>query len=226
MNIFAFISSQPKTSSKVNGGFELFSYRFFPKRCIDLIGCLVLAPIVLPVIFVLWVCARSDGGPGFFAHERVGCDGRVFKCVKIRSMRIDSSRLLAEHLAANPDAKAEWDRDQKLKADPRITAFGHFIRKTSLDELPQLLNVLMGDMSFVGPRPVTETELGRYGKSTAYYLALKPGITGIWQTSGRNNISYDERVSMDVSYYNNISFSLDIWLIMKTIKSVIAKEGV
>lgn len=220
-----FSNREYKLSSDLNLGSDLLSYRAVPKRCVDLIGCLILVPLILPIIGALWLIARSDGGSGFFAHERVGMNGKKFKCLKIRSMRVDAAQYLDDYLASNPEARAEWDRDHKLQFDPRITAFGQFIRKCSLDELPQLFNVLAGDMSFVGPRPITEKELARYGQSADYYLALKPGITGLWQTSGRNNVTYDERVAMDVSYHKHVSFLMDVWLILKTVKSVLAKEG-
>lgn len=167
-----------------------------------------------------------DGGPGFFGHERVGQDGTRFKCWKIRSMVFDANERLSALLASDPEARAEWERDHKLVNDPRITRFGRFIRRTSLDELPQIVNVLAGDMSFVGPRPVVEEELERYGEARSAYLAMKPGITGLWQVSGRNSIEYSERVALDVQYRDEMSFLRDASLIALTARCVVSPTGV
>ena len=168
----------------------------FIKRTFDLVAAslllLALAPLLLSVA---WLVSR-DGGPATFGHTRIGRHGKPFRCLKFRSMVIDAQARLADLLARDPDARAEWERDFKLKNDPRVTALGAFIRKTSLDELPQLINVLRGDMSLVGPRPVVADEVERYGDDKVFYLMARPGITGLWQISGRNDIDYDSRVAL------------------------------
>ena len=195
------------------------------KRLFDLMLALLIAPLVLPMIAILAVLARRDGGKAFFGHERVGQDGVAFRCWKIRSMVPDAQERLKKYLAENPEAAAEWERDHKLTHDPRITRFGNFIRKTSLDELPQLLNVLKGEMTFVGPRPIITDELAKYGSKVQHYLAQKPGITGLWQVSGRNDVSYDERVDMDVAYLERRCLMLDVSIIARTALAVVGKTG-
>lgn len=195
------------------------------KRLFDVLFAIALLPILAPVILILWGLTRRDGGPGYFGHVRVGADGQAFKCWKIRSMCVDAEARLKTHLAENPDAAAEWARDFKLDNDPRITKLGNFLRKSSLDELPQIWNVLKGEMSFVGPRPIVTAELDKYGRNQWAYFATKPGITGTWQVSGRNDVSYDERVQMDVEYLENISFLYDSKVILKTASSVLSRTG-
>lgn len=200
-------------------------YARFGKRAADIALALLALPFLVPVIAVLWVLTRRDGAPGFFGHERVGRDGKKFRCWKVRTMVPDAQSKLAIHLATNPDAAAEWARDFKLRDDPRITKLGAFLRRTSLDELPQIWNVLRGEMSFVGPRPVVEDELTRYGANRWAYLSMKPGITGLWQVSGRNDVSYDQRVSMDVSYMQRCSMLFDLWLIVRTAGAIFGATG-
>ena len=156
---------------------------------------------------------------------RVGKDGKEFPCYKFRSMCVDAKEKLEELLKNDPEARAEWERDFKLKHDPRITKSGAFLRKTSLDELPQIFNVLKGEMSLVGPRPIIKAEMERYGNYINDYLMVKPGITGMWQCSGRNDIDYTERVHMDSWYVRNWSVWLDIMLLWRTFKAVFAKKG-
>ncbi|WP_149757980.1 sugar transferase [Roseivivax sediminis] len=201
------------------------SYQRFWKRVFDIVLALLMLPALLPVIAVLWLLVRRDGGSGFFGHRRVGQCGRTFRCYKIRTMVPDADRRLAEYLATNPEAAEEWTRDHKLTDDPRITSLGRFLRASSLDELPQIWNVLRGDMSFVGPRPVVRAEMRRYGPYRSAYLALKPGITGVWQVSGRNDVSYQERVRMDVSYLANASLKTDLYLLFKTVNAVLDRTG-
>lgn len=184
-----------------------------------------MAPVLLPIIAVLYLMVRLQGGAGFFAHERVGQNGRKFKCYKIQTMVSDAEQRLKKYLAENPAARAEWDRTQKLADDPRVTKLGRFLRRTSLDELPQLWNVLRGEMSFVGPRPVTVPELDRYGIHKRAYLSLKPGITGVWQVEGRTNGCYDERLRMDKTYLEKISFMYDLGLILRTARVVVSPTG-
>jgi len=182
----------------------------------------LLSPVMLVVAFLIW---RRDGAPVFFAHYRVGHDGKLFRCLKFRTMYRESEQMLSDLLARSPEARAEWKRDQKLRNDPRITPIGNFLRNTSLDELPQLFNVLRGEMSLVGPRPITVGELTRYGKVRWHYLSVRPGMTGLWQVSGRNNTTYDERVELDRSYVEERSFWLDALILCRTVKVVVAREG-
>lgn len=200
-------------------------YTTIGKRVFDIAFALLLLPVLLPVIFLLSCLVRRDGGAGFFGHLRVGQGGTPFRCWKVRSMVVDAEARLQAHLDANPEAAAEWARDHKLTNDPRINRLGHFLRKTSLDELPQIWNVLKGEMSFVGPRPIVTAELDKYGSSAPAYLAQKPGITGLWQVSGRNDISYDERVALDVSYLDRCSFVTDLKIILKTAAAVLRTTG-
>lgn len=200
-------------------------YNLVGKRIFDLLLAVVLLPVLMPVILTLWLIVRRDGGAGFFGHRRIGRNGKVFKCWKIRTMVMDAEQRLVAYLAENPEAAEEWAREQKLKHDPRITKIGAFLRATSLDELPQIWNVLRGEMSFVGPRPVVRAELGRYGRKRSAYLAFRPGLTGIWQVSGRNDVSYETRVQMDVEYCKVVSLKEDVILLLKTGKAVIDQTG-
>ncbi len=200
-------------------------YAAFGKRVCDLVFAFALLPILIPVIAILWGLTRLDGGPGFFGHKRVGKDRRQFSCWKIRTMVPDAEAKLKQYLSENPDAMAQWQRDFKLDNDPRITRLGNFLRKTSLDELPQIWNVIRGEMSFVGPRPVVQDELLRYGESEKYYLSVRPGITGLWQVSGRNDISYADRVRMDRIYASRYSMLQDTKIIAKTATVVLFPTG-
>jgi lipopolysaccharide/colanic/teichoic acid biosynthesis glycosyltransferase len=197
------------------------------KRAFDLILALLLLPLLAPVIALLWLLVRLDGGPGFYGHSRVGRNGTPFRCWKLRSMCVSAEARLAAHLAQNPAAAAEWARDFKLTEDPRITRLGRILRKTSLDELPQIWNVLRGEMSLVGLRPITEAELTKYGPHQGLYLALRPGITGPWQVEGRGNrVSYADRVQLDLSYGQNLSLAHDLNLIARTITVLLNPKGV
>ncbi|MFA7637825.1 MAG: sugar transferase, partial [Parvibaculum sp.] len=157
--------------------------------------------------------------------RRVGEKGREFMCRKFRTMHVDSDAILKSLLENNPQVAAEWARDQKLRNDPRVTAIGAFLRKTSLDELPQLINVIRGEMSLVGPRPVTYSEVLRYGEDAEYYLSAKPGITGLWQVSGRNETTYMRRVQLDAWYVKNWSLWQDIAILFKTVPAVLLRRG-
>ena len=195
------------------------------KRLLDIALSIFALPIVVPILVVLYLVASRDGGPGFYGHERLGKGGRLFKCWKIRTMVVDSEERLEEHLRDNPSAAAEWARDHKLRADPRVTRSGRIMRETSLDELPQILNVLRGEMSFVGPRPVPRKEFVKYDGYEWAYLSVKPGITGVWQVSGRNDVDYATRVEMDVQYANSWSVRGDLFIIAKTAAAVLARTG-
>jgi lipopolysaccharide/colanic/teichoic acid biosynthesis glycosyltransferase len=187
-----------------------------------LVLLLILAPVMAVIAFLIW---QRDGAPVLFAHYRVGKNGKLFRCLKFRSMLRNSEQVLAQLLRDDPRARAEWERDQKLERDPRVTAVGSFLRRTSLDELPQLFNVLRGEMVLVGPRPITVGELTRYGKVRWDYLSVRPGMTGLWQVSGRNNTTYEERVSLDRDYVQRRSMWLDIGILVKTVRVVVLREG-
>jgi len=200
-------------------------YRRIGKRIFDIVVVLLMLPLAAPLIFLFWLITRRDGGVGLFGHLRVGQNGRYFKCWKLRTMVVDAEERLAHHLAQYPAARAEWEASFKLHTDPRITQFGNFLRKSSLDELPQLWNVLLGEMSLVGPRPVVPEELPRYGVSQPAYLACQPGLTGIWQVSGRNAVSYAERVEMDVQYAKKVTFLIDLKIVLRTALVVVKVTG-
>lgn len=196
------------------------------KRLFDIVaticGGLLISPILLAIAF--WVYHDSPG-PVIFKHRRVGRNGKEFNCYKFRSMCVNSKEVLEHLLATDPEAKAEWDKEFKLKDDPRITKSGAFLRKTSLDELPQLWNVLKGEMSLVGPRPIVQAEVPRYGKYIKEYYSVLPGITGMWQTSGRSDIDYPERVQMDSWCVHNWSVWLDMVLLWRTVAVVLSHKG-
>lgn len=195
------------------------------KRCFDLTMSVAILVIGFPFLAAIALKVAGTGHPIFYGHKRVGKDGKIFKCYKFRTMSPDSDKLLADLLASSAEARAEWARDFKLKNDPRITAIGHFLRKTSLDELPQVWNVLVGDMSLVGPRPVVTAELERYGNQVDYYLEARPGITGLWQISGRNDVSYETRVYLDAWYVKNWSLFNDIVILFRTVRVIFRREG-
>jgi undecaprenyl-phosphate galactose phosphotransferase len=182
----------------------------------------VAAPLMAVIAYRI---RRADGGKAFFAHSRVGRHGELFRCYKFRTMISTSSEVLARLLAEDPEARAEWERDHKLRNDPRITPVGRFLRRTSLDELPQLLNVLRGEMSLVGPRPVVMDELDRYGEARIYYLQVRPGLTGLWQISGRNDVDYGRRVSLDTWYVRNWTLWYDLVILFKTALVVPSRGG-
>ncbi|WP_068550747.1 sugar transferase [Thermosulfidibacter takaii] len=200
----------------------------FWKRPFDIVFSFFAIIITTPIMILIALAIKlTDGGKIFYQHTRIGHKGKKFKVLKFRSMYIDADKKLKEILENDPKAREEWEKTFKLRNDPRITPIGKFLRKTSLDELPQFFNVLKGDMSVVGPRPVVEEELNKYYKDNAkYYLSVKPGITGYWQVEGRSDIeNYDERVKMDVWYVQNQSFLLDLKIILKTIWVMISGKG-
>ncbi len=203
--------------------------RYWParllKRLVDLIAASILVVLLaLPFAFIVWLIRRDDG-PAIFAHKRVGQSGKLFPCYKFRTMRVDAEEQLRLLFARDPGLLAEWGREFKLRNDPRITRIGRFLRRTSLDELPQLINVIRGDMSLVGPRPVIEAELERYGADVDYFLMVRPGITGLWQVSGRSDSGYEARVYLDTWYVKNWSLWYDIAILFKTIKVVFHGKG-
>jgi lipopolysaccharide/colanic/teichoic acid biosynthesis glycosyltransferase len=182
----------------------------------------VFAPVFAVVATLIWL---EDRGPLIFRHRRIGRNGRLFNCLKFRSMAAHAEMRLARLLKDDPVARAEWDRDHKLRNDPRITKIGRFLRASSLDEIPQLINVIRGDMSLVGPRPIVQDEVVRYGRRIESYLKVRPGITGLWQVSGRNDVSYRRRVAMDVLYARRKSFSRDLVILFCTIPAVLLRKG-
>ncbi|MDJ1157082.1 sugar transferase [Chelatococcus sp. SYSU_G07232] len=196
------------------------------KRAVDIVIALVALTLAAPLILLLMALIRLSTGSGaIFAHRRVGYDGRVFDCYKLRTMVPDGEEILQRHLANDPEAMREWLATRKLQRDPRVTTLGYMLRRSSLDELPQLVNVLRGEMSCVGPRPIMADELERYGPHAADYLAAKPGLTGAWQVSGRSRLSYGERVAMDVDYVRNWSLRTDFAILLKTIFVVMKCDG-
>lgn len=202
------------------------SYEAMGKRLFDVGLATLLLPFIAAVVaMIAGLVFIRDGASPFFGHVRVGRGGRKFRCWKIRTMVPNAEARLEAYLSANPEAEAEWDAYHKLSDDPRITPVGSFLRKTSLDELPQIWNVLKGEMSFVGPRPVTPDELEKYGPGRAAYCAMRPGITGLWQVSGRNEVTYDERVQMDMLYLRSVSFLKDVSIILRTALVVIRPTG-
>lgn len=195
-------------------------------RAMDVAVALVALVFFLPLMLLIAaIIYASDPGPIFFAHRRIGKGGRHFRCLKFRSMAVEAETLLTDLLASDPDARAEWARDHKLKHDPRITAIGGFLRKSSLDELPQLFNVLRGEMGLVGPRPIVDAEVLRYGRYFVHYCSVRPGITGLWQVSGRNNVSYRRRVAFDVTYSRSRSALLDAKILALAVPSVMLARG-
>lgn len=210
-----------KVRNNLASGYNEALKQVFDFVC-TLIGTICISPLLL--IIALWIYHDSPG-PIIFKHIRVGKNGELFPCYKFRSMCVDADKKLEELLKTNPAAKAEWERDFKLKDDPRITKSGAFLRRTSLDELPQIFNVLRGEMSLVGPRPIISEEIPRYGKYIEDYYMVHPGITGMWQTSGRSDIDYGERVQMDTWYVRNWNVWFDVVLLWRTFKAVVSKKG-
>lgn len=196
------------------------------KKIFDFCMAIVLIVVFSPVLLALYALVYiSTNGKPLFKHERIGKNGLKFKIYKFRTMYLDAEEKLQELLENCEECKQEWESDFKLKNDPRITKIGRFLRKTSLDELPQLINVIRGEMSLVGPRPIIEKEVEKYASYFDYFKAVKPGITGLWQVSGRNDIDYDERVQLDVWYTRNWSIELDLQILIKTIVVVLSKKG-
>jgi lipopolysaccharide/colanic/teichoic acid biosynthesis glycosyltransferase len=204
---------------------NLFRYRVV-KRVIDVILIALSIPVLIPVLFVLALLVRlTSHGPAFFSHRRICRSGDYFPMWKFRTMCVNSAEVLEQHLAANPEAKAEWEQNHKLQDDPRVTRLGRFMRRTSLDELPQLWNVLHGTMSLVGPRPIVTAEIEKYGECFHCYTSVKPGVTGLWQVSGRSKLSYQARVRLDCEYATRWSLGRDLRILLSTFRSVMGKDG-
>ena len=195
------------------------------KRAFDIVGAVALLLVFSPLMLVISLLLWMEGGSVIYRHRRVGRNGRMFDCLKFRTMVPNADQVLGELLEKRPELRAEWIRDHKLRDDPRVTAVGRFLRRTSLDELPQLWNVLRGEMSLVGPRPVVREELMRYGRNAAFYLSVKPGLTGLWQVTGRNDVSYRRRVVLDVYYIRKQNLLLDCYILFKTPSVVFGGGG-
>jgi len=195
-------------------------------RVLDVAISLVALLFFLPILAITAVAVKlQDGGPVLFGQDRIGRDGRSFRCLKFRSMVVDSDQRLQALFARDPIARREWDRDHKLRNDPRITDLGRFLRVSSIDELPQLLNVLRGEMSLIGPRPIVEAEVPRYGRWFRHYCSVRPGISGLWQVSGRSDVSYRRRVALDILYVRKRSVMFNLWIIMRTVPAVLLQSG-
>jgi Undecaprenyl-phosphate galactose phosphotransferase WbaP len=196
------------------------------KRCLDLVAATLGGIVLLPLFFYLAVAVKmSSRGPILYGHERIGRNGRRFNAWKFRTMFQNANAVLEHYLEEHPELRSEWEADHKLRFDPRVTRIGRFLRKTSLDELPQLWNVICGEMSLVGPRPIVTAEIAKYGQYYGLYTMVKPGITGLWQVSGRNNTTYDERVQLDAYYVRNWSPWMDLYLLLRTIRIVLFAKG-
>ncbi len=196
------------------------------KLLFDIVTATALLLLLSPLLLLICVLLKvTDKGPILFKHTRIGLKGRPFGCLKFRTMILNSEAVLAEHLSKDANARAEWAANHKLAQDPRVTPLGRFLRATSLDELPQLINIVCGDMSLVGPRPITEAELPRYGDAAILYLSFRPGLTGLWQISGRSSCSYEERVLLDTQYIREWSLRKDLMIMLLTIPAVLSRRG-
>ncbi|EMG3466467.1 undecaprenyl-phosphate galactose phosphotransferase WbaP, partial [Klebsiella pneumoniae] len=220
----SFIFSHEVMIFRVQQNLAKWSSRLL-KRFFDIVGSVSIIFILSPLLLYICKKVKQDGGPAIYGHERIGKGGKPFKCLKFRSMVIDSKQVLDNLLKEDEEAKKEWEATFKLKNDPRITKIGKFLRRTSLDELPQLFNVLKGDMSLVGPRPIITAELERYNEEVDYYLLSKPGMTGLWQVSGRSDVDYETRVYLDAWYVKNWSMWNDVAILFKTIGVVLKRDG-
>lgn len=201
----------------VGGGF---------KRGFDVMAAIAALVLLLPLVLLIGFAIKAwDRGPMFYRHRRIGLNGAPFDCIKFRTMVVDADTALRHHLATNREAAREWEETQKLKRDPRITPLGASLRKTSIDELPQLFNILKGEMSLVGPRPIVTDEVPKYGDCIEHYLRARPGLTGAWQVSGRNDVDYATRVALDRHYVENWKFRHDLAIIAKTARVVLTGRG-
>jgi exopolysaccharide production protein ExoY len=198
----------------------------YGKRCFDMAAAISSILLWLPLLLLIAIAVKlADGGPIFYRHRRVGQNGKAFDCIKFRTMIPDSDASLCRLLASDRNAVLEWTENHKLKRDPRITPLGAVLRKTSLDELPQLFNIVKGDMSLVGPRPIVLDEVEKYGECILYYMRARPGLTGAWQVSGRNDVDYGKRIRLDTDYVSNWSFWRDLTIIVSTFRVVLTSRG-
>ena len=201
-------------------------FQFTMIRILDVLISLIALVILAPSFAIIALIVKlQDNGPALYSQGRIGYNGLVFKCHKFRSMYQKSDELLAQLLRSDPLAFAEWQADHKLRKDPRVTPFGKFMRKASLDEFPQLINVIKGEMSLVGPRPISRSEIVKYGKSFKQYTSVVPGITGLWQVMGRNDVTYRRRVAMDRMFARRKSLKLYLYILVATVPAVLAQRG-
>ena len=202
-----------------------FNY-FFTKRFIDLFISIPLLIILSPFLLAIYIAIRTtDNGAGLFRQKRIGLGGREFYCFKFRTMWVDAEDRLESVLSDDPEAAKEWAKDHKLKDDPRVTSLGKFLRKTSLDELPQLWNIIKGEMSLVGPRPIVKAEIEKYGRYYGAYASVPPGVTGLWQVNGRNDTAYQERVLLDAEYATSQNIWFDLKILALTLPAVLLSRG-
>jgi undecaprenyl-phosphate galactose phosphotransferase len=208
-------------------GNRMHAVRAVAKRGFDFAAALLILTVIAPAMLLIWAIVRMDGGPGFYGHLRVGRGNREFRCLKFRTMATDADVVLKNLLATDMAARAEWERSRKLVADPRVTPIGRILRAISLDELPQLFNVLRGDMSLVGPRPVVRAEIDKYylGADRLAYFSVRPGLTGLWQISGRSDATYDQRVRLDGEYVRTPSLRRDLKILWRTVGVVLKRRG-
>lgn len=196
------------------------------KRIFDVVAATLLLIPAIPIGAIIAVAiAIESPGPVFFVHDRIGRFGRRFRLWKLRSMVPNADEALSRYFQSHPGSAKEWEQTHKLKNDPRVTCVGRVLRRTSLDELPQLLSVIRGDMSMIGPRPIVESELGKYGAAFDLYTQVRPGLTGLWQVSGRTDTSYRERIALDTAYIQNWSFCTDLMILLKTVRVVLFGHG-
>ena len=208
-------------------GLSYYTY-LFVKRVFDIIGSIIGIVILIPVTVAVWIARivlKENDGPLFYEQLRYGKNGKMFRLYKFRSMCMNADEKLEKYLKENEEARKEFEETQKLDNDPRITKLGAFLRKTSLDELPQMISILFGQMSFIGPRPVIKKEIERYGKNKNKFLSVKPGLTGYWQVNGRSNTTYKERMELELYYVDHQSLWLDAKIFFKTFKAVFSHEG-
>jgi Undecaprenyl-phosphate galactose phosphotransferase WbaP len=204
---------------------SLFRYRVI-KRILDIFLVIVSLPLLLPALFLVGLVVKlTSPGPAFFSHRRICRDGAFFSMWKFRTMCVNSADVLEQYLSKNPKARVEWSKTHKLRRDPRITPVGLFLRRYSLDELPQVWNVLRGEMSLVGPRPIVAAEVEKYADCFEYYCRVKPGVTGLWQVSGRSELTYDQRVALDRRYVTHWSLFFDLKILLCTFRSVVNRDG-
>jgi lipopolysaccharide/colanic/teichoic acid biosynthesis glycosyltransferase len=217
------VSSRSRRNNRMPS--QLFRYRVV-KRSLDVLAVLAAAPVLVPFfLFMACLVVLSSPGPVFYSHRRIRQNGAFFSMWKFRTMCVNSAEVLEEYLTRHPEARTEWNKTHKLRHDPRVTRVGLFLRRYSLDEFPQVWNVLTGKMSLVGPRPIVAAEVEKYKDSFSHYCRVKPGLTGLWQVSGRSMLSYDQRVALDRKYVEQWSLRRDLRILLKTIPSVVNQDG-
>jgi lipopolysaccharide/colanic/teichoic acid biosynthesis glycosyltransferase len=214
-----------KVSDETIEDIETDPARSIRKRIMDVVMASVMLAFFSPLMGIIYLLVKRDGGPAIFVQDRVGKDGVLFPCYKFRTMAPNAEELLETLLVCNEQFRKDWAAERKLRSDPRITPLGAFLRRKSFDEFPQLINVIRGDMSLVGPRPITPDEVEKYGDNIRYYLRTRPGLTGAWQVSGRNDVSYEKRVELDVEYTSRWSWSGDFSILFKTLGAVLNERG-